>query len=125
MPKPVPRRTHQADSATRLAAQAPRTETPSVGGLSTHILPASATMIGVCMTLLSIGHIGPPGEMRWLIDKLLAMDALLFLASALLSFMSMRAELQRARLELLAEWVFMVGLSLLALVGLVLAFAIS
>ncbi len=100
-------------------------ELSSASGLSTHILPASATMIGVCMTVLSIGHIGPAGEMRWLIDKLLAMDALLFLASALLSFVSMRAELQRSRLELHAEWVFIVGLSLLALVGLVLAFAIS
>ena len=63
---------------------------PPGSGLSAHILPASATMIGVCMTVLSIGHLGPAGEWRMVIDKLLAVDALVFLVSALLSFMSMR-----------------------------------
>ena len=46
-----------------------------VTSLSAHILPTSATMIGVCMTVLTIGHIGPAGEIRWIIDKLLALDA--------------------------------------------------
>jgi len=101
-----------------------RRESTGPGGLSRHILPASATMIGVCMTVLSIGHIGPVGEMHWVIDKLLAMDALIFLASAVLSFMSMRAESLSPALELRAEWVFIVGLALLALAAMVLAFAI-
>jgi hypothetical protein len=101
-----------------------RGTSPAGSGLSAHILPASATMLGVCMTVLSIGHIGPVGEMHWVIDKLLAMDALVFLASAVLSFMSMRAGSHRALLELRAEWVFIVGLALLALAAMVLAFAI-
>ena len=101
------------------------TDKPSVSGLSAHILPTSATMIGVCMTVLSIGHLGPGGEWRFLIDKLLAIDALLFLVSALFSFMSMRSCRSQARLEARAELVFITGLGLLALGAVVLAFAIN
>jgi len=96
-------------------------------GLSAHILPTSATMIGVCMTVLSIGHLRQGGHSRMLVDKLLAADALLFLASAVLSFMSMRS--RRAgrpqRYEIWAESVFLLGLGALALGAMVLAFAIE
>ncbi|MDR3453699.1 MAG: hypothetical protein P4L96_13035 [Rhodoferax sp.] len=96
-----------------------------LGGLSTHILPTSATMVGVCMTVLSIGHLGPGGDARMVIDKLLAVDAVVFLASALLSFMSIRGGHANGRLESRAEVVFIVGLGLLALGAVVLAFAIT
>lgn len=94
-------------------------------GLSAHILPASATMIGVCMTVLSIGQLRAAGETRWLTDKLLAVDALMFLVSALLSFMSMRSKRGSARLESKAELAFMAGLGLLALGAVALAFSIN
>jgi len=94
-------------------------------GLSAHILPASATMIGVCMTVLTIGHLGPRGDLRMLVDKMLAIDALVFLASALLSFMSMRSRRVGRRYEAHAETVFIAGLGLLALWAVVLAFAIT
>lgn len=93
--------------------------------LSAHILPTSATMIGVCMTVLSIGHLGPSGEFRMIVDKLLAVDALVFLVSALLSFIAMRAGHRARPLEVHAELIFTGGLILLALVAVVLAFAIS
>ena len=93
--------------------------------LSAHILPTSATMIGVCMTVLSIGHLAPGGEFRVVVDKLLALDALVFLVSALLSFISMRRDRQGHPFEARAELVFTAGLGLLALVAVVLAFAIS
>lgn len=96
-------------------------------GLSAHILPTSATMIGVCMTVLSIGHLRQGGHSRMVLDKLLAVDALMFLASAVLSFMSMRS--RRAgrpqRYEGWAESVFLLGLGVLALGAMVLAFAIE
>ena len=94
-------------------------------GLSAHILPASATMIGVCMTVLTIGHLGPRGDLRMLVDKMLAIDALVFLVSALLSFMSMRSRHVGRRYETHAETVFIAGLGLLALGAMVLAFAIT
>lgn len=98
---------------------------PMSNGLSTHILPTSATMIGVCMTVLSIGHLSHGGEVRMVMDKLLAVDALVFLASALLSFMSMRTPGLRPCYEARAELIFIAGLGLLALVAVVLAFAIN
>lgn len=95
------------------------------GGLSAHILPTSATMIGVCMTVLSIGHLGPGGTWRVIVDKVLAVDALVFLVSAAMSFMAMRAPQRRARHEARAEAIFIAGLALLALVAVMLAFAIT
>lgn len=94
-------------------------------GLSAHILPTSATMIGVCLTALYISLLGPPSEGRVLVDKLLALDGLVFLASALLSFLSMRVARQARRWESLAESVFVGGLGLLALGAVVLAFVVS
>ena len=82
-------------------------------------------MIGVCMTVLSIGHLAPAGELRMVIDKLLAVDALVFLVSALLSFVSMRTKSRGARFEAQAELVFIAGLGLLALGAMILAFAIT
>ena len=112
-----------AASSASLAAGL-KTKTPG-SGLSAHILPTSATMIGVCMTVLSIGHLGPGGEWRMVIDKLLAVDALVFLVSALLSFMSMRLPGAGQRHEARAELVFIAGLGMLALAAVVLAFVIS
>jgi hypothetical protein len=98
--------------------------TSPASGLSAHILPTSATMIGVCMTVMSIGHLGPHDGARLLIDRLLALGALVFLASALLSFISMRSRRSGARLEAWGETVFIVGLGLLALGAVALAFAL-
>ena len=96
----------------------------SAGGLSAHILPTSATMIGVCLTVMSIGHLGPRDDRRLLSDRLLAIDALVFLASALLSVISMRSRNSGVRLEAWGEMVFIAGLALLALGAVTLAFAL-
>lgn len=93
--------------------------------LSAHILPTSATMIGVCMTVLTISRLTRGGELHILLDKLLAVDALIFLLSALLSFFSMRAGRRALRHEVRAELLFTVGLGLLTLAAVVLAFAIT
>lgn len=81
-------------------------------------------MLGVCMTVLSIGHLGPGGDWRLVVDKMLAVDALTFLASAFLSFMSMRSLRIGGRLEILAEMLFLLGLAVLAVASMVLAFFI-
>lgn len=94
-------------------------------GLSAHILPTSATMIGVCLTALYISLLGPSSASRVLVDKLLAVDGLVFLASALLSFVSMRQAHAAGRWERLAESVFVGGLCLLALGGVALTFVVN
>jgi hypothetical protein len=82
-------------------------------------------MIGVCMTVLSIGHLGSGGSWRLVIDKLLAVDALVFLVSALLSFISMRLSRASVVYEFRAEMFFILGLGLLAFGAVGLAFAIN
>lgn len=82
-------------------------------------------MIGVCLTTLYISLLGPVGTRRVVVDKLMAVDALVFLASAVLSFMSMRLRRLGARFESYSETVFIAGLGLLALGAVVLAFAIT
>ena len=93
-------------------------------GLSAHILPTSATMVGVCMTVLSIGHLGPGGPWRMVIDKLLAVDALIFPISAIMSFIAMRTQ-EGSVSESRAEAIFISGLGVLALGAVALAFAIT
>ena len=86
-----------------------------------HILPTSATMIGVCMTVISIVkllHIGSTGA--W-IDKLLAIDSMTFLASAVFSYFSMRNG-AFSRLEKYADHAFMIGLMGMTICALLLAF---
>jgi hypothetical protein len=77
------------------------------------------------MTVLTIGHLGGGGEWHMLIDKLLAADALVFMSSALLSFISMRSRRHGAFYETRAEIVFIAGLGLLALGAVGLAFVIK
>lgn len=82
-------------------------------------------MIGVCLTALYISLLGPPSAGRVLVDKLLALDALVFLASSLLSFLSMRRAHRARRREAQAEGVFVAGLGLLSLGAVVLAFVVG
>jgi hypothetical protein len=96
-----------------------------IGALSSHILPASATMVGVCVTVLSIVKLASPGTLGYIIDKLLALGSLVFLTSAMLSFVSIRAPMRAFRLEAMAEWIFLGGLGLLTAVTVVIAFAIA
>ena len=87
--------------------------------LSGHILPNAATMAGVCVTVISIikgMHIGYPGLV---IDKVLALDSIIFLASASCSYFAMRLAASRpelsVRLENLGDSSFMFGLLLMVI----------
>jgi hypothetical protein len=91
--------------------------------LSQHILPTSAQLVGVCMTVISLVkalHIGQVGSM---LDKLLAVDALIFTVSAVLSYASIRG-LKSVRLEKYADQFFMVGLMELGVCAVLLSFEI-
>lgn len=96
-----------------------------VPNLSSHILPTSATMVGVCMTILAIGHLAPTTDVRLIIDKLLAMDALFFLVSGIFSFIAIRNPDIAQRMERYAEQVFLFAQGVLAVSAVVLAFVVT
>lgn len=93
-------------------------------GLSSHILPNSIAMVGVCVTAIGLvklveGRIGPSH-----VDEYCAVTAIIFAASAVLSYVAIRVESvanSAAVIERLADACFMVGLA--ALTGIALLFA--
>lgn len=92
--------------------------------LSHHILPNSATMVGVCITVISIVKGMNPGLTNFLIDKALAADSILFMISALLSFSSIRTPQSNLRLERWAEALFLIGLVSMTLITVIFSFEI-
>ena len=92
--------------------------------LSHHILPSSATMVGVCITALSILKLVRPTGVGLWVNHLLAINSLVFLTSGMLSYSAMRAA-QNIRLERYADVAFIAGLLLLSLCTVFMAFVIQ
>lgn len=96
-------------------------------GLSSHILPASGTLIGVSATLIGLvkiaeEHIGPSR-----VDEYASVISLIFLVSAISSYMSIRNEAamrNSARWEMIADQAFLVGLVGITFVSLFFAYEI-
>lgn len=82
--------------------------------LSKHILPSAATMVGVCITALSIFKLAKITGLAAWTSHLLALCSLIFLASAFCSYASMRVS-NSVRIERFADGAFLVGLTLLSL----------
>lgn len=93
--------------------------------LAHHILPTSGTMVGICTTLIGLvkvveGRIGPSH-----VDEYAACASLLFLISAITSYLSIRfAERMKASrtLETIADQSFLLGLFCITLIGLLFAY---
>jgi hypothetical protein len=94
-------------------------------GLSRHILPNAGTMVGVCTTLIGLvkiaeGWIGPSH-----VDEAAALTAILFLVSAIASYLSIRlgdASDLSVRLERCADICFVIGLVGLTLIAVLFAY---
>jgi len=91
--------------------------------LSQHILPTSAQLVGVCLTVISLVKVLHLGQAGSLLDRFLAIDALLFTISTALSYALMRGE-KSANLEKYADQFFMLGLLELGGCAVLLAFEI-
>jgi len=87
--------------------------------ITIHIFAVSATLVGACLTVIGIfimsrrlSHVKSYGE------ELLALDALLFLVSCILSYSALtnRSEGRRHRVEKIAEKVFFVALAFMAFI---------
>lgn len=92
------------------------------GGISNHILPTSATMAGVCITVISIVRLVESNRhVSTIIDNLMAFTGLVFLVSCFLSYMSIRSARRSIKFEKYADLLFLAGLSLMVVGGFLLA----
>ena len=85
--------------------------------LTIHVFSVSAALVGVCLTVIGIflvshrlTHVKSIGE------KLLAVDAFIFLTSCMLSYLSLKMRKKRRQhlLEKIAEEIFFLGLVMMA-----------
>ncbi|MCX7089534.1 MAG: hypothetical protein NTV00_15965 [Methylococcales bacterium] len=98
--------------------------TNNTNDLSHHILPNSATMVGVCIMVISIVKSSDQGVANYLIDKALALDSVLFMVSSLMSFLSIRLDKSSVMLERLAEIIFLLGLVSMTFITVIFSFEI-
>ena len=90
--------------------------------ISYHILPVSATMVGVCMTVISLMQLAPKNRLALFADELLAVDGLLFLISTIMSYWTIRPSPSSRAIELWADRLFLVGMILMVVISFVVAF---
>ena len=95
--------------------------------LSSHILPVSGTMIGVCTTLIGLVKLVATRHGASHVDEYAALVAVTFLASAMTSYLSVRwsdrAQLS-SRIERLADVIFLCGLTGITLVATLFAYEV-
>lgn len=90
--------------------------------ISIHIFSASAAMVGVCLTVIGIFQIDKLKNIGLISDNLLAIDAIAFLFSCILSYIALRTQKRRRRVERIADLIFISGLCLMAIVCFLVAY---
>jgi fucose 4-O-acetylase-like acetyltransferase len=96
--------------------------------LCIHIFTVSAAMVGVCLTVIGLIRIVITIQRNdTLADDLLAADALLFLTSCIMSYVSLRTRKVRRmhRVERIADMIFLAAILLMAGVCLFITYAIA
>lgn len=96
-------------------------------GISIHIFSTSATLIGVCLTVIGIleALLHLKGY-NTLADELLAVSGLLFLVSCVLSYYALRTKSTspHRRIEKISDVIFLLALALMAITCGLIAYAI-
>jgi hypothetical protein len=87
-----------------------------------HILPAAATMVGVCMTVISVVRIVQKGGV--LVAHVVAFASLSFLTSSVAAYWAIRRRSKGVAAEIFAEWCFLLGLVLLTVAVIAITFEI-
>jgi hypothetical protein len=91
---------------------------------SPHILNTSATLLGLCFVVLTSININKMME-KSLIDEFTALAILMFMASCLLSFLSIRSKnVKSVRYEKIADFIFFAGLLFLFIITILIIFNI-
>ena len=79
-------------------------------------------MVGVCMTVTSIIKLAHFGWLGILINRIIAVDSVLFLVSSMFSYLSLRSEKLFRHLETWADIAFMMGLAVMVIAGFIFSF---
>ena len=83
-------------------------------------------MVGVCITLIGIVRlIETHAAVATMADNIAAVGSVIFLFSALLSYVSLRTQRSTTQIERLADVLFLAGLVLLVTCGIMLAWEIG
>jgi hypothetical protein len=90
--------------------------------ISNHILPTASNMVGVCMMVISVMQLLPKNSVSPWTDRILAINSLFFLASAMLSYRSLRTAGGSESMEKYADWLFLAGLGIMVLAGILVSF---
>jgi hypothetical protein len=85
-----------------------------------HIFTGSTTMIGVCITVITL-FLLIKSRYTTYADEILAIDAFLFIISAFISYMSLRRNNNR-KLELIADMFFFTGMLVMVIVGIIIVY---
>jgi multisubunit Na+/H+ antiporter MnhF subunit len=93
--------------------------------LISHILPTAATMVGVCLTVIGLIKVVEAGSGPSILDEVIAVNAIGFLLSAILSYISLRSDTQKLRMETWADHLFIGSLGMLGIATVVLAFELA
>ena len=94
---------------------------PGNNDQSPHILNTSATLLGICFVVLTSPNVMNLTQ-RTIMDELTTLAIVMFMASSLLSFISMRSRKGISyRYERVADFVFLAGLLFLFVTTMLLA----
>lgn len=95
--------------------------------LNAHIFGVSAALVGVCITVIGLFRIIVRSQhVDSVADNILAIDALLFLTACFFSYLGLRAPTDQSsrRRERVADVFFLAALTLMAVVGILIAYEV-
>lgn len=88
--------------------------------IADHVFNGSITMSGVCVTIIALFRVMKIGIVTYA-DEILALNTFIFLASAMLSYISLRKE-ENTLSETIADILFFIGMTSMLLVGTIIVF---
>jgi hypothetical protein len=96
-------------------------ENKDKNGIAQHILPTSSNLLGICFALLAFIRLSNISSVT-IIDDILGIVITLFLISSIFSYMSIRSVGLSEIYEKIADIIFLVGISSLAIVAMIIIF---
>ena len=95
--------------------------------LASHIFTTSSLMVGICITIISVIHSdGNSNSLATIVDDIIGINSLIFLLACFLSYAVLRGHGFRKlhRLETIADSVFLLGMSIMAVACILFVWAI-